>query len=61
MMKFRALQNFDCLVTKSQYVKGLVYTIRRGNTALASRARKWAAQGKITFIDGGAAVTGKGE
>ena len=41
-MKFKAIKNFTSSEFKgSQYVTGLTYTIREGNTKLNEMAQKW--------------------
>jgi hypothetical protein len=45
----------------SQYVKGLPYTVRKGNTRLHEVAHKWEQQGLVTFTNlTGKRLTGKG-
>lgn len=53
-MQFTALQDFWCEELKSQYTKGMTYTVRAGNDRLAQFVTKWLAAGKVTL--GAAAV-----
>lgn len=46
-MTFVALTDFYSDELKSQYCKGLTYTIRPDNNALAVQAKRWANDGKI--------------
>lgn len=60
MNRFQVLKDFED--GTSQYCRGLKYTIRKGNTVLADKAKAWVKEGKIKFVDAiGAAAKGKGE
>lgn len=61
--RFKALTDFDDPETKSTYCRGLKYTIRAGNTQLATKVKKWVNEGKVELVAEGteATVKGKGE
>lgn len=61
-MKFTALTDFYSEETKSQYVKGLGYSVRDPKSALAKLVPQWVAEGKIEIVSvekPAADITGK--
>lgn len=50
-MRFKAKQDFFSDELKSQYVEGMSYTVRPGNTLLAGLAAEWKDDGRIEWID----------
>ena len=55
-MRFRATEDFWCEELKSQYVKGLTYTVRYPGSRLAKYANRWLEEGKIEEVVGPAAT-----
>lgn len=51
-MRFTVLVDFYSEQFKSQYCKGLQYTIRQGNQALYNACIEWEKEGKIAFLSG---------
>ena len=49
--QFRVRADFYSPELKSQYVTGLTYTIRDGNSDLAKLADNWAEEGRIELLD----------
>ena len=47
--RFIALKNFHCDATNSDYVRGLMYNLRKGNAGLAQRCERWLIEGKIKW------------
>jgi len=58
MTRFTAMQDFWSDETKSQYMKGLSYTVHDGNDKLAALVQRWTKEGKVEL--GGPAATVKG-
>ena len=56
--RFTAKQDFFSPETKSQYVKGLGYTVDDGNDKLAGLVKQWLKEGKVEL--GGPAAKVKG-
>lgn len=48
--QFRALADFASPETKSHYAKGLTYTVREGNKALAALVEKWMTEKKVELV-----------
>ena len=46
-MRFMANEDFWCEELKSQYVKGLTYTVHYPTSRLAGYAKRWLEEGKI--------------
>lgn len=62
MLYFKALHDFTCPATQSQYVAGLTYKIKPGNKALVGRVKKWSETGKVVLLDKPTAnINGKGK
>jgi hypothetical protein len=55
-MRFRALDDFWCEELKSQYAKGLTYTVHYPTSRLARYANRWLEEGKIEEVIGSAAT-----
>ena len=55
-MKFTPTEDFWCEELKSQYVKGLSYTVHYPTSRLAKYAKQWLAEGKIKEVVGPAAT-----
>lgn len=51
-MQFSPTQDFACEELRSEYVTGLVYTIKPGNDVLAKHATQWLAEGKVKLVSG---------
>lgn len=63
-MKFVPTVDFWSDEMKSQYCKGLSYTVRAGNDRLAAEVAKWRAEGKVVVAHSDlpeAALAGKGQ
>jgi hypothetical protein len=60
MIRFTANADFHSDETHSDYVAGLSYTVRAGNTKLLELMRKWLAEGKVTLGGVEAELTGRG-
>jgi len=59
-MRFTALQDFFSEETRSQYTKGLSYTVRPADKTLAELVPLWIEQGKVAPGGPGAEVSGEG-
>ena len=60
-MKFTPTENFWCEELKSQYVKGLTYTVHYPTSRLAGYAKNWLAEGKVTEVVSPAAAVSGGD
>lgn len=50
-MRFRALQDFISPELRSEYLAGLIYTVRPGNEILADAVPKWVAARVVELIN----------
>lgn len=57
---FIALEDFKDDELRSEYCRGLSYSVRDGNEVLAKKAEAWAQRGLIRWAAGGSSVQGKG-
>lgn len=58
-LRFEALQDFFAEELQSQYCAGLQYTVRPGDTVLASLVDSWQSEGKVRVLkDEGAQISG---
>lgn len=48
-MKFTPLKNFKDEDLRSEYVRGLTYTVRPGNEVLAAKVQAWLLEGKVAI------------
>jgi hypothetical protein len=60
MTRFTALQDFEDEETGTQYCRGMRYTIRPDNQALAVKAAAWLSEGKISTAASGGSIRGQG-
>lgn len=49
-MIFRALETFYSGETKSGYVEGFTYTVRKGNHLLAECVKLWLMEGRVEIV-----------
>lgn len=58
MNKFRVREDFFSEALQSHYCRGLLYTIRPGDSLLAESARIWLSEGKIEMVEGASRLVG---
>ena len=50
LYRFRCMEDFFSTETKSQYVKGLTYSVRDGNEKLHKLVQDWSGQHKVEVL-----------
>ena len=56
LVRFTPIEDFWCEELKSQYAKGLTYTVHYPTSRLAKYANRWLEEGKIEKVVGPAAT-----
>jgi len=58
---FTPYHDFFSAELQSQYVAGLIYTVRPGNAKLALQVGTWVLEKKVKIVDSNAKIAGKGK